>query len=212
MIRLSKELESFMLPWCGVRVNDKGEVVEKPEEKLYYKVKDSTQSWGDYLSREFNKATLCIKLPTMIEFVKKIGKKVVADNSHCFMLTNQYADFLSQQNDLGMYVASKDGEVLEEPRIEDYIFEHHPELVGNPKEYDYDSFELDSSDYRIHQSEVMFFGWEYSFTDSLEYVVGITQGENLLHWVHDEMLNGDESLPTLEQAINNTQLFYVVGK
>lgn len=196
-----------MLPWCGVRVNDKGEVVEKPNQNDDYYRDANGVAFNFFEDLEaYNKATICIKLPTLSEFVKKIGKKVVADNSHCFMLTNQYADFLFQQNKLGMYVASKDGEVLEEPRIEDYIFEHHPELVGNPKEYDYDSFELDSSDYRIHQSEVMFFGCRIRHASSFHDVAISGDGYEI------EIPHSPSKRTALEQTINNTQLFYVVGK
>ncbi|MGJ1369556.1 hypothetical protein [Sphingobacterium spiritivorum] len=42
----------------------------------------------------------------------------------------------------------------EEPALSDYIFEEHPELVGNPKEYDHDKFEYDHSYWAKAQSEV----------------------------------------------------------
>lgn len=39
-----------------VPVGEDGEVLTKPEDKSFYQRKDSTQSWGDYLSKEFHQA------------------------------------------------------------------------------------------------------------------------------------------------------------
>lgn len=71
-----------------------------------------------------------------------------------------YASFLVQKLELWMFIPCKLVDsiwiVLEEPNKEDYIFEDHPELVGNPKEYDLDKFESDLKEYEEAKSRVLF--------------------------------------------------------
>lgn len=72
-----------------------------------------------------------------------------------------YANLLNSKPTLSMFVPCDDeGNVLEEPNREDCIFEEHPELVGNPKEYDNDKFEEDCNKYQTALSKVIFEGWE----------------------------------------------------
>lgn len=61
-----------------------------------------------------------------------------------------------------------DGNVLEEPILKDFVFEDHPELVGNPKEYDYEKFEQAELEYHQAKERVLFerFEWkEAEFCD-----------------------------------------------
>lgn len=43
---------------------------------------------------------------------------------------------------------------FEEPKKNDYVFEEHPELVGNPKEYDEETYQLDLQDYQTSQENI----------------------------------------------------------
>ncbi|MGJ1196306.1 hypothetical protein ACR777_21970 [Sphingobacterium spiritivorum] len=66
---------------------------------------------------------------------------------------------LNTATESGLSLLRANGVVLEnlfgeEPALSDYIFEEHPELVGNPKEYDHDKFEYDHSYWAKAQSEV----------------------------------------------------------
>lgn len=47
----------------------------------------------------------------------------------------------------GMSIVYESGE----PKLEDYVFEDHPELVGNPKEYDMDRFNKDLKEWEEAQ-------------------------------------------------------------
>ncbi|MDV3774046.1 hypothetical protein CMU14_13265 [Elizabethkingia anophelis] len=74
---------------------------------------------------------------------------------------NEYAKFLSQPLTLGMFIPCDDNdEPIERPDLEDYIFEEHPELPGNPKEYDDDAFQKDYDVYEQACERVLFEGFE----------------------------------------------------
>lgn len=72
-----------------------------------------------------------------------------------------YAKFLKQPLRLEMFVPCDDkGNVLDEPKKDDYIFEEHPELVGNPKEYDNYEFGLALEQYQKVKEKILFDGFE----------------------------------------------------
>lgn len=59
----------------------------------------------------------------------------------------------------GLSLLKANGVVLEnefgeEPKLSDYVFEEHPELVGNPKEYDQDKFDSDYQEWQKCQEQV----------------------------------------------------------
>lgn len=67
-----------------------------------------------------------------------------------------YAKFLKQPLTLGMFVpCDEDGNILEEPNKQDYIFEHHPELTGNPKEYDEEKYQNDCLEWILAKEKVL---------------------------------------------------------
>lgn len=52
-----------------------------------------------------------------------------------------------------------EGKPMEKPDINNFIFEDHPELVGNPKEYDDEAFERYQDEFEAAQKNVLFEGW-----------------------------------------------------
>ena len=73
---------------------------------------------------------------------------------------------------LGDFIAcDKDGKPLDEPDIDDFIFEEHPELVGNPKEYNEEEFAEYLKEYQQALSRVVYKGWELIDEDKNYYVI-----------------------------------------
>jgi len=109
-------------------------------------------------------------LISMTDFV--LSKKYTATGHE------NYANFLKQPLELWMFIpCDEDGNVLEEPDIEDYVIEEHTELNGSPKEYDLDGYELclqyfiqakikleeeKEAIYIIRKKRLMEFGMNYS--------------------------------------------------
>ncbi len=122
-MKLSKELIDFMYPIWGVRMNEKGEVVEKPLPENYtYKgdVMRVDSARYDPAVKAYNKAVKVIKLPTLSEFAKESFELIKYYGSrqpweHAIRI-NHYGRFISQPNEIHLYVACKDGKVLEEPK------------------------------------------------------------------------------------------------
>lgn len=82
----------------------------------------------------------------------------------------QYSLFLKQPLKLEMFVPCDDeGNFLNEPNKKDYVFEHHPELVGNPKEYNEDKYRDDCLEWIMAKEKVLFEG--FVFTENQKYSV-----------------------------------------
>jgi len=74
-----------------------------------------------------------------------------------------YAKFLKKPLELWMFVPrDKNGNIIEEPNIEDYIIEEHTELDGNPKEYDLDGYEICLQNF-IEANGKCLFVWQDGF-------------------------------------------------
>jgi len=93
-------------------------------------------------------------------------------------LRNNYDDFIKQKLTIWMFVPCKlvDGVwvVLEEPLQQNYVFEDHPELAGNPKEYDLELFENDIKEYQEAKDRVLFANFKY---DKMGFAYSTTQSE-----------------------------------
>lgn len=69
--------------------------------------------------------------------------------------------YFTTASESGMSLLKANGVVMEnefgdEPKLNDYVFEDHPELVGNPKEYDNEKFQSDHKEWEKGQEQV----WE----------------------------------------------------
>tara|TARA_R110000782_G_C14688375_1_gene400854 strand:+ start:223 stop:837 length:615 start_codon:yes stop_codon:yes gene_type:complete len=204
-MRLSKELEAFMLPIWGVRKNDKGEVVEKPES---YGVEGWALNTSEALDNQaYSKAIQLIELPTLSEFVLRVGKTLIGYRSIGEDEIYEYNHFLRQHNELGMYVTAKDGVVLEEPTM-DYV----RKTYGTSAPWDLMLHQL-KGEFQEAQYEVVFFGWNITMKN--EHSAVVENGKYLLNFLADGNVYGTyqtEINETLEQTINNSRLLYVVGK
>lgn len=93
----------------------------------------------------------------MVDFIIKVDEK----GEKLGNVIWNYARFLKQPLTLSMFVPSDDnGDPIERPDLEDYIFEEHPELPGNPKEYDDDAFQKDYDVYEQARERVLFEGFK----------------------------------------------------
>lgn len=101
-----------------------------------------------------------MKLVSMIDFVLSLDAK--EDPKANVTKSANYANFLKQPLKLGMFVpCDEEGNVLEEPRIEDYIFDDLLEFPGNPKEYDTEEFEKELHNYYEAKNRIIFSGFVY---------------------------------------------------
>lgn len=78
--------------------------------------------------------------------------------NYSIQLTKTFSDTMSA-TESGFSLLKANGVVMEndfgeEPVLSDYVFEEHPELVGNPKEYDYEKFESDYKEWEQAQEQV----------------------------------------------------------
>lgn len=118
-----------------------------------------------------------------------------------------YLDFTAQTLQLWMFVPCNDkGEPMEIPELKDYVFEDHPELVGNPKEYNKDEYNSDCEEFYKARDRVIFKGWEKDnngiHTEN-EYIYWDDQGID--HVYSKTSLHSNCVIKTIE-ALNNTKI------
>ena len=76
-----------------------------------------------------------------------------------FPLLKKHNNFLKQHLTLSMFVpCDEEGNVMQKPKVENFVFEDHDELVGCPKEYDHESFQLAIHKYQQAKKRVLFKG------------------------------------------------------
>ena len=171
------ELNNFLSNF-ETRIDADGNEVLKPEIDFDNPTTDemvSAEIWMD--------ATKVIKLPTIIGFIKSkdiisvIGLESSAHQRWLLEEIESLNVYQLQKPTIEMFVQWKDGEVLEEPDKEDFIFESHLELVGNPKEYNEEEYNQACEQFQAAQSKVQFFGWEVY--ESKMIGITISNGEDI---------------------------------
>jgi hypothetical protein len=111
------------------------------------------------------------KLMPMVEYVlsnQPEGLEVQSinaqqsDRTRRYYQNISYANFLKMTLELWMFVPCGENNVpLEEPDKENFIFEEHPELPDNPKEYDEEKFNEYLKQFQQAQSRVLFEWFDY---------------------------------------------------
>lgn len=153
---MTPQLHEFLSQHFTIRVNEKGEEVEKPEKPIASSAIQS-QKWlleeYDLALSEYNNAKEVIKLPTLEEFVFKIEELV--NHGVNVNLMFDYTRFINQPLTLSMFVPVKDGKVLEEPK---YWHKFNPnKYFSHPIKT---ITEIDWEDYQTALDQVIFEGWE----------------------------------------------------
>lgn len=75
---------------------------------------------------------------------------------NAFIKTMKYANFISQKPELWMFIScDEEGNVLEEPKLEDWVCEIHGNYYYNIK----------LEEYNQAQSKVLFKGWQYELNE-----------------------------------------------
>lgn len=141
-----------------------------------------------------------MKLISMTDFVLHesfgVGNEII-NKGIFYNKCSNYAKFLKQPLKLEMFVpCDDDGNFLEEPNKKDYVFEHHPELVGNPKEYDDDKYRDDCLEWIVAKEKVLFEG----------FVSNLDEENNILILEHKYMIiyyNIEENMFILDSDIND---------
>lgn len=129
------------------------------------------EQWKDIVDDPFIKGLSQYEKPSDLEGWKYVnspmGVRYEKDTHISFKDYNTLSDGLSIANqhlfgtakESGISLLKANGVLLEntfdsEPQLSDYVFEDHPELVGNPKEYDLDTFNIDSYKWQQAQEQV----------------------------------------------------------
>ena len=117
-----------------------------------------------------------------------------------YLVCYNFAKLTNRAPRLGDFVpCDEDGNVLEEPNLDDFIFEEHPELVGNPKEYNYDAFEKYLNEYQAAQDRVIFAGdWEVVQSFESHTVIQNENGVRII-FVGKEVSIGSKEINRIEE-------------
>ena len=116
-----------------------------------------------------------------------------------FKLIVQRKEFGKLPLELWMFIpCDKDGKPLEKPDPKDYIFENHPELPGNPVEYDNGGFMKALEEYQQAESRVLFKGWSIEPVNHGRGVL-IKDGKNAIVFDDSEIILGwSDKIKTIE--------------
>ena len=159
---MKPQLHEFLSQHFAIRVNEKGEEVEKPEEGTLISGRHS----------KYNNAKEIIKLPNHGDLIETLLYSSVKRDK-CFYIIVNYQLFVSEPLTLSMFVPVKDGKVLEEPEsYQDYL---RLEMISFCNLYTKKEELIKCQDYQTALKQVIFEGWEWNahtpysvFTDCLD--------------------------------------------
>lgn len=202
-----KQLNTFLTDILPiVAIGEDGRVTEKPN-NCYSDIKYNTSkcsgySVGDCNCATYDKAHKTVKLVTRNEFDAALMHKYNTWSSRGEK-SFQYANFLSQPNELGLYIpVDKEGNVMEEP---DCLCNAGTGIPGSvdPECISRSQCNEDLEEYRSACDKVIFAGWTYKG------IVNKVNGKNGKHLI----VNGSTELlldgKPIEQAIQHG-LYYKI--
>ena len=174
-----------------VRVNEKGEEVEKPKATdfcIYSTPYCESEEYPLLLEAEkkYNNATEVIKLPTLNEFCKVLRANMEDITVHQVVdLIHLYIELIETDLQLGQFIPCKDGKPLEEPNdFKDYSFELS---VKNGRSHL--GWSKECYEYQTAKEAVIFYGWRKDGLNNL-----ITNGEMTIAFSENQISLTDDDL------------------